>query len=89
MWSLAIANLADYLSGRELTPKCDFTSAELHTSVVIDAAPDKVFDWMIQPEQFRKWSGANVDIEPYVAGSPWCRAASTPPTRRTRAGPAG
>ena len=67
-WTLAIANLADYLSGRELTPKCDFTSAELHASVVIDAAPDKVFDSMIQPEQFRKWSGANVDIEPYVGG---------------------
>ena len=67
-WSLAIANLADYLSGRELTPKCDFTSAELHASVVIDAVPDKVFDSMIQPEQFRKWSGANVDIEPYVGG---------------------
>jgi uncharacterized protein YndB with AHSA1/START domain len=67
-WSLAIANLADYLAGRELTPKCDFTSSELHASVVIDAAPDEVFDSMIQPEQFRKWFGANVDIEPYVGG---------------------
>ena len=67
-WSLAIANLADYLAGRELTPKCDFTSSELHASVVIDAAPDKVFDSMIQPEVFRKWFGANVDIEPYVGG---------------------
>ena len=136
-WSLAIANLADYLAGRELTPKCDFTSNELHASVVIDAAPEEVFDSMIQPEQFRRWFGANVDIEPYVGGrfamggfeldpggakfvefepgrkatlrfadgddrpagswkartarpgSPWCRAGSTPPTRRTRAGPAG
>ncbi len=67
-WSLAIANLADYLDGRELTPKCDFTSSELHASVVIDAAPDKVFDSMIQPEVFRKWFGANVDIEPHVGG---------------------
>ena len=67
-WSLAIANLADYLAGRELTPKCDFTSSELHASVVIDAAPDKVFDSMIRPEVFRKWFGANVDIEPYVGG---------------------
>src|SRR5215203_5623791 len=67
-WSLAIANLSDYLSGRELTPKCDYTSAELRASVVIDAAPDKVFDSMIQPELFRKWFGANVDIEPYVGG---------------------
>jgi uncharacterized protein YndB with AHSA1/START domain len=67
-WSLAIANLADYLAGRELTPTCDFTSSELHASVVIDAAPDTVFDSMIQPEVFRKWFGANVDIEPYVGG---------------------
>jgi uncharacterized protein YndB with AHSA1/START domain len=67
-WSLAIANLADYLAGRELTPKCDFTSNELHASVVIGAAPDEVFDSMTQPEQFRRWFGANVDIEPYVGG---------------------
>ncbi len=67
-WSLAIANLADYLAGRELTPKTDFTSSELHASVVIDAAPDKVFDSMIQPDVFRMWFGANVDIEPYVGG---------------------
>lgn len=67
-WSLAIANLADYLAGRELTPKVDFTSSELRASVVIDAAPDKVFDSMIQPEVFRKWFGANVDIEPYLGG---------------------
>ena len=25
-------------------------------------------DSLTQPEQFRKWSGANVDIEPYVGG---------------------
>lgn len=67
-WSLAIANLADYLAGRELTPKCDFTSSELHAEIVIDAAPEAVFDSMIQPEQFHKWFGAKVDIEPYVGG---------------------
>ena len=32
------------------------------------AAPDEVFDSMTQPEQFRRWFGANVDIEPYVGG---------------------
>jgi uncharacterized protein YndB with AHSA1/START domain len=67
-WSLAIANLADYLSGRELTPKCDFTSADLRAEVVIDAAPEAVFDSMTQSEQFCKWFGANVDIEPHVGG---------------------
>ncbi|MDQ1656358.1 MAG: hypothetical protein QOD41_1441 [Cryptosporangiaceae bacterium] len=67
-WSLSIANLADYLSGRELTPKCDYTSPRLSASVVIDAAPEAVFDSLTQPEQFHKWFGANVDIEPYVGG---------------------
>ncbi len=67
-WGLAIANLADYLSGRELTPKCDFTSAELRGSVVVDAAPEAVFDSLTQPEQFGKWSGTHVAIEPYVGG---------------------
>ena len=67
-WSLAIANLADYLDGRELTPKCDFTSTELRASVVIDAAPEPVFESMVQPEQFRRWFGANVDIEPRLGG---------------------
>lgn len=67
-WSLALANLADYLLGRELTPKCDYTSPRLEASVVIDAAPEAVFDSLTQPEHFRKWFGANVDIEPYVGG---------------------
>jgi uncharacterized protein YndB with AHSA1/START domain len=67
-WSLAIANLADYLAGRELTPKCDFTSNELDAAVLIDAAPEAVFDSMIQPDMFRKWFGANVDIEPRLGG---------------------
>jgi len=67
-WSLAIENLSDYLSGRELTPKCDYTSPELRASVVIDAAPEAVFDSLTQPEQFRKWFGANVGIEPHVGG---------------------
>ncbi|WP_222849670.1 SRPBCC family protein [Trebonia kvetii] len=67
-WTLAIANLADYLAGRALTPKCDFTSADLRAEVVIDAAPEAVFESMTQTEQFCRWSGANVEIEPYVGG---------------------
>ena len=61
-WSLAIANLADHLAGRELTPKCDFTSA------VIGASPDQVFDSLTDPERFRDWFGVNVDIEPRLGG---------------------
>jgi uncharacterized protein YndB with AHSA1/START domain len=67
-WSFAIENLADYLLGRELTPRCDYTSPQLQVSVVVDAAPEAVFDSLTQAEQFRKWFGANVDIEPHVGG---------------------
>jgi hypothetical protein len=35
---------------------------------MIDAAPDEVFDSMTQTDQFPKWFGANVGIEPYVGG---------------------
>ena len=67
-WTLAIESLSDYLSGRELTPKCDYTSPQLAASVVVDAAPEAVFDSLTQSEQYGKWSGAKVDIEPYVGG---------------------
>jgi len=67
-WTLAIANLADYLAGRPPTPKCDFTATDLRAEMVIDAAPEAVFDSLTQAEQYRRWSGVNVDIEPYVGG---------------------
>lgn len=67
-WSLSIANLSDYVSGRELTPKCDFTSSQLRGTVEIDASPEAVFDSLTQTEQFCQWSGANVGIEPYLGG---------------------
>ena len=68
-WALAIANLVDYVAGRELTPKCDFTSKVLRASVVIGAAPDEVFASMTQADHFRRWFGANVDIEPHLGGA--------------------
>ncbi|WP_327000907.1 SRPBCC domain-containing protein [Dactylosporangium sp. NBC_01737] len=67
-WTLAIANLADYLAGRALTPKCDFTATELRASIVIDAAPEQVFESMTRPEHIRRWSGVNIDVEPHVGG---------------------
>jgi len=67
-WGLAIANLADYLAGRALTPKCDFTSVDMRVELEIDAAPEAVFDSMTQSDQFLRWFGANVDIEPYLGG---------------------
>lgn len=67
-WALAIANLADYVEGREPTPMCDFATTELRAQVVIDASPDDVFHSLTAPEVFRQWFGASMEIEPYIGG---------------------
>ncbi|GAA3000220.1 SRPBCC family protein [Actinokineospora diospyrosa] len=67
-WSLSIANLVDYVEGRELTPKCDFTAEGLTGEVVIDAPPDAVFRSLMEPERFGRWFGATMEVEPYVGG---------------------
>ncbi|SDT71307.1 SRPBCC family protein [Jiangella sp. DSM 45060] len=67
-WELSIANLVDYVEGRELTPKCDFTTLRMRGEVTIGAAPGEVYDSLIDPERYRRWFGANVDIEARVGG---------------------
>jgi uncharacterized protein YndB with AHSA1/START domain len=100
-WSLALANLIDHLEGRELTPKADFGTPEMRAQVMIDAPRDRVFESMIDAEQFSRWFGAKVAIEPHVGGrfamaaSIWTQTSFRPvPTGtgedpRTGAGPQG
>ena len=40
----------------------------MRAEVTIDAPRDRVFDSMIDPEQFSRWFGAKVAIEPHVGG---------------------
>ncbi|MFB9903182.1 SRPBCC family protein [Allokutzneria oryzae] len=67
-WALAVANLVEYLEGRELTPKCDFTSPVMREQVVIATSPRELYDSLMDPEVFAKWFGANIDVEPRVGG---------------------
>ncbi|MET7336165.1 SRPBCC domain-containing protein [Nonomuraea sp. NPDC005650] len=67
-WCLAIANLAEHLEGRELTPKIDFSSADLRAQVTIDASPSQVFESLIDSETVTKWFGYPIEIEPHVGG---------------------
>ena len=67
-WGLAIANLIDHVEGRELTARCDLTSSVLRERITIDAAPEEVFDSLIDQERFGAWFGAKVGIEPRVGG---------------------
>lgn len=67
-WSLAIANLIDHVEGRELTPKCDFTSPRMREQLLIGALPQEVYDSLVDPRRFARWFGAKIEIEPYVGG---------------------
>ncbi|MFI0445869.1 SRPBCC family protein [Actinomadura sp. 6N118] len=67
-WAMYIANLVDHLEGREITMRCDFTSPEMREQLVIDAPRSAVYDSLIDPSKFRRWFGANIDIEPHVGG---------------------
>jgi uncharacterized protein YndB with AHSA1/START domain len=67
-WGLALANLADFLAGRELTPMCDFTSPRLRATVAIAGPPEDVYNSLVEPELFRQWFGVNMEIEPSVGG---------------------
>ena len=67
-WALAIANLVDHVEGRELSPKCDFTSTDMRAEVVIAAPMDAVYDSLVNSEKVSRWFGYPIEIEPYVGG---------------------
>ncbi|GAA2078934.1 SRPBCC family protein [Actinomadura alba] len=67
-WALALANLVDYLEGREPTPRCDFTSQQMNAQVLIDTSPEEVFDSLIDSDKTSRWFGCRIDIEPHVGG---------------------
>jgi uncharacterized protein YndB with AHSA1/START domain len=67
-WALSIANLADHVEGRALTPKVDFTSPDMRAEFVIGAPADKVYEALVDPDRFTQWFGARVEIEPHVGG---------------------
>ncbi|NUW45168.1 SRPBCC family protein [Nonomuraea rhodomycinica] len=67
-WCLALANLAEHLEGRELTPKIDFTTPDMRAEVVVDAEPDAVFDSLVDSEKATRWFGYPLAIEPRVGG---------------------
>ncbi|GAB3763436.1 SRPBCC family protein [Microlunatus parietis] len=70
-WPLAIANLAEHVEGRPLTPRADFgpdRKPEIRISIDIDDAADRVFDSLIQPKIIERWFGWEALVEPRVGG---------------------
>ncbi|MCP3803770.1 SRPBCC family protein [Allokutzneria sp. A3M-2-11 16] len=67
-WALAVANLGEYLEGRELTPKCDFSTPVMREQVTVAASPRTVYESLMDPATFARWFGANIEVEPHVGG---------------------
>jgi uncharacterized protein YndB with AHSA1/START domain len=82
-WTLAITNLVAYLEDRELTPLCDYSSREMRAHVDLAASPDRVWHALMDPETFKRWFGASMDVEPHVGGR-WAMGGfehGTPPAK--------
>ena len=62
-WSLALANLADHLEGRELTTRPDFTSSTFEGEALIDAPIALVYSALTEPAKASAWFGYPVDID--------------------------
>jgi uncharacterized protein YndB with AHSA1/START domain len=67
-WALAISNLVDYVTGREITPRCDFTSSDFRGEALIAAPLDEVYDSLTSSGKASRWFGYPVGIEPWVGG---------------------
>ncbi|TQM84801.1 uncharacterized protein YndB with AHSA1/START domain [Saccharothrix saharensis] len=67
-WCLSLANLVDHVEGRPLTPKVDFGTTAMRGQVLIDAPVDAVAHSLVDAEQYSRWFGAKIDIEPWVGG---------------------
>lgn len=67
-WSLALGNLTDHLTGRPITPRCDHTARDLSAAFTIAAPRERVFASLTTPEEFSRWFGLPVEIEPYAGG---------------------
>ncbi len=70
-WGLALANLAEYVEVRPLTPKADFRPGrmnEIRVRIEIGASPNAVFTSLIDPEQIKLWFGWEVEIDPRTGG---------------------
>ncbi|MFD0364880.1 SRPBCC domain-containing protein [Nocardia sp. GCM10030253] len=67
-WALSLANLVDYLDGRPLTTRGDFTTSDLTAEVDIDAPTAQVYDSLISSRKVSEWFGYPVEIEPHIEG---------------------
>ncbi|MFD2472405.1 SRPBCC family protein [Amycolatopsis silviterrae] len=70
-WSASVANLVNFVEGRELVPKCDFADLErdaAQTEVRIGAPPEEVYASLTEPEQLNRWLARDAQVDLKVGG---------------------
>ncbi len=70
-WSLALEQLGEYVEGRELTPRVDFSSEranEIRVQVTVAGTPEAVFESLTDPARIEGWFGWPAEVEPRVGG---------------------
>ena len=67
-WAFSLGNLVDFLAGRELGYRCDFTSSDLRAELEINAPRERVYAALVDSDQISAWFDYPVGIEPWVGG---------------------
>src|SRR5215470_4538906 len=63
-WTLSLGNLVDFLDGRSVGYRCDFTSSDLRAEVDIDAPRERIYQALTDSDQVSTWAGYPIGIEP-------------------------
>lgn len=70
-WGFSLANLAEYVEGRQSLPLCDFSEHrpnEIRIDLDLAASPERVFAALVEPKLILAWFGVEPDVEAWVGG---------------------
>ena len=67
-WAFSLGNLVDFLDGREVGYRCDFTSSDLRAELEINAPRERIYAALVDSDQISAWFGFPIGIEPWVGG---------------------
>ena len=62
-WAFSLGNLVDYLAGRTIGYRCDFTSSELRAEMEINAPRERIYQTLIDSDQISTWFDFPIGIE--------------------------
>jgi uncharacterized protein YndB with AHSA1/START domain len=67
-WAFSLGNLVDFLAGRGVDYRCDFTSSDLQAEFDINAPRERTYEALVDSDQISAWFGYPIGIEPWVGG---------------------